>query len=138
MPENEWKRMVKNAVSEANSKEIKGEITEKYKKLKKSELSKEEFGRKEYIKCLTLQQSRTMFKHRCAMTQHVKMNQMSNPAYAADLWKCEECGQQDTNTHVLLCVGYESLRDGKNLASNAELCDYLHKIFLKRNENFMI
>ena len=37
MSENEWKRMVKSAVSEANSKEIKEEITEKYRKLKKSE-----------------------------------------------------------------------------------------------------
>ena len=31
MSENEWKRMVKIAVSEANSKEIKGENTVKYK-----------------------------------------------------------------------------------------------------------
>ena len=31
MSENEWKRMVKSAVSEANSKEIKEEISEKYK-----------------------------------------------------------------------------------------------------------
>ena len=51
----EWKNMVKNAISEANSSELKSEITEKYKKLKNSELAKEEFGRKEYVKNLDLQ-----------------------------------------------------------------------------------
>ena len=47
MSTSEWKKMVKTAISEANSSELKSEITEKYKKLKNSELAKEEFGRKE-------------------------------------------------------------------------------------------
>ena len=93
----EWKNMVKNAISEANSIELKNEITEKYKKLKNSELAKEEFGRKEYVKNLDLQQARTKFKFRTSMTQHVKHNQKNNESYAAALWKCEECGLQDAN-----------------------------------------
>ena len=71
----EWKRIVKNATTEANEKELKHEIKEKYKKLKKSDLAKEEFGRKSYLRNLSLQEARTMFKYRSSMTQHVKMNQ---------------------------------------------------------------
>ena len=60
----EWKRIVKNATTEANEKELKHEIKEKYKKLKKSDLAKEEFGRKSYLRNLSLQEARTMFKYR--------------------------------------------------------------------------
>ena len=134
---NEWKSMVKKAVLEANSSELKSEISEKYKKLKNSELAKEEFGRKSYIRDLDLQQARTKFKFRTSMTQHVKMNQKSNEEYAATLWKCEECGRQDTNLHLLSCSGYQSMRDGKNLNCDKQLCEYLQKIFIQRNKNLI-
>ena len=134
---NEWKRIVKEAVSEANSEELKLEIKEKYKKLKNSELAKEEFGRKAYTSQLSLQDARTKFKFRCSMTQHVRMNQKNNEEYASALWKCEECGQQDTNSHLLHCQGYKSLRDGKDLDSDKQLCQYLQKIFLLRNDKLL-
>ena len=131
---NEWKRIVKEAILAANQEELKQEIKEKYKKLKNSELAKETFGRKSYLKDLNLQQARTKFKFRCSMTQHVKMNQKSNKMYEDALWRCEDCGLQDTNSHLLWCSGYENLRDGKDLDDDKQLCDYLQKIFLLRNE----
>ena len=59
LSKNEWKKIVKEAISKANSDELKDEITNKYKKLKKSELQGEDFGRKEYIKNLKLHQARS-------------------------------------------------------------------------------
>ena len=88
----EWKRIVKKAILTANEEELKEEITKKYKKLMKSDLVEEEFGRKVYISKLHLQQARTKFKFRSSMTQHVKMNQRNNKEYADKLWKCDECG----------------------------------------------
>ena len=129
--------MVKEAIRKANEKELKEEITSKYKKLMKSELVEEEFGRKEYIGKLNLQQARTKFKFRSSMTQHVRMNQKSNKEYADKLWKCEECGKQDTNSHLLWCTGYSELREGKDLSCDKQLCNYLHKIFLLRNEKLL-
>ena len=134
---NEWKRIVKEAVSKANSDELKEEINEKYKKLKKSDLVGEEFGRKDYIKNLSLQQARTKFKFRSSMTQHVKMNQKNNQEYAEALWRCEECGMQDTNAHLLWCVGYASLREGKDLSCDKQLCNYLQRIFKARSDNLL-
>ena len=78
-----------------------------------------------------------MFKFRSSMTQHVKMNQKNNEEYAAALWKCEECGMQDTNSDLLSCAGYESLRDGKNLDCDKQLCQYLQNIFLLRNDKLL-
>ena len=138
LTKSEWKRIVKNAIVAANSNDLKHEINEKYKKLKNSELASEDFGRKEYISNLNLQQARTKFKFRCSMTQHVKMNQKSNRVYEDALWRCEECGLQDTNPHLLWCSGYENLRDGKNLNDDKQLCDYLHRIFMSRNEKLLI
>ena len=85
LSDQEWKRMVKEAIRKANEKELKEEITSKYKKLMKSELVEEEFGRKEYIGKLNLQQARTKFKFRSSMTQHVRMNQKSNKEYSEKL-----------------------------------------------------
>ena len=71
------------------------------------------------------------------MTQHVRMNQKNNEEYSAALCKCEECGQQDTNSHLLYCDGYQSLRDGKDLSSDKQLCEYLQKIFIIRNDKLL-
>ena len=133
----EWKRIVKKAIVAANSRELKQEIVEKYKKLKNSDLVSEEFGRKEYLKKLNIHQARTKFKFRCSMTQHVKMNQKSNPQYAESLWRCEECGLQDTNAHLLWCSGYKSFMEGKDLECDQHLCDYLQKIFISRTEKLL-
>ena len=134
LSKNEWKKIVKEAISKANSDELKDEITNKYKKLKKSELEGEDFGRKEYIKNLNLHQARTKFKFRSSMTQHVKMNQKNNKEYAEEMWKCNECGMQDTNAHLLWCEGYASLREGKDLGCDKQLCNYLQRIFLDRSD----
>ena len=137
LTKNEWKSIVKKAILAANCEELKYEISEKYKKLKHSELAKESFGRKSYISDLNLQQARIKFKYRSSMTQHVKMNQKSNKAYENALWKCEDCGLQDTNSHLLWCPGYLNLREGKDLEDDRQLCDYLHKIFLLRNDKLL-
>ena len=76
-------------------------------------MKNEQFERKNYIRKLNLQQARTKFKYRCSMTQHVKMNQKNNQQYAEALWRCEECGLQDTNSHLVYCEGYRILRDGQ-------------------------
>ena len=46
----EWKKMVNEAIRETNGNELNKDIIEKIKKLKTSELAKEEFCRKDYLK----------------------------------------------------------------------------------------
>ena len=137
IPKREWKKIVKKAVLKTNEEELKEDIMN-YKKLRSSPMASEEFFRRPYISSLTLKKCRTMFKFRSSMTEHVKMNQKSNPAYSKDLWKCEECGNQDLNSHLLWCPGYAELRGKEDLVDDDSLCSYLQKIFMMRNEKEVI
>ena len=90
-----WKRMVSRATARENDKEIR-QAALSYKKMKGQILDNEEFGCKDYIKMLPINQSRTMFQHKYSMMEHVKMDFKGTPSYASALWKCEKCGNQDT------------------------------------------
>ena len=87
---NSWKHLVKQAVNKANEKELRMKM-ESYKKVDKEVLQDEKFGLKPYITNLSLDKARTLFKHKYAMTEHVKMNYKGNPSYARTLWKCNHC-----------------------------------------------
>ena len=63
----------------------------KYQKLKTSELIDENFETKPYIKKLTVNEARALFKHRTKMTRFTKFNYKNNAQYANQLWKCENC-----------------------------------------------
>ena len=128
-----WKKVVKKAVFDENEMELKEDI-KRYKKLVDSELGREQFGRRPYIKELNITKSRNIFKYRSSMTQHVKMNQKSNKEYSRTLWKCNQCGRQDTNSHLLWCFGFSNEREGADLNNDSELAEYLQKVFMRRNE----
>jgi len=131
---NVWKRKVKQKIEEENSKELFQDM-KRLKKLKNSELSSESFGRQPYLKQLNLAGVRTKFKFRTMMTQHVKMNYSSMPKYSEDLWKCDSCRTKiDTQSHVLWCPSYSNLREGKNLDSDKDLCEYLQEVFKIRHK----
>ena len=55
---NKWKESVKRAILKQNETDLKSEM-----KSKTSELLKEEFGMKNYVKEVTLFEARTLFKH---------------------------------------------------------------------------
>ena len=63
---------------------------------------------------------------------HLKMNYKGNPSYENSLWKCSECGNQDTSSHLLWCSGYSEQREGLDLESDHDLCKYLQKIITLR------
>ena len=67
------KLLVKKAVRKANEEELR-EKMESYKKVNKEALQNEKFGSKDYLSNLSLSKARTLFKHKYAMTEKVKMN----------------------------------------------------------------
>jgi hypothetical protein len=54
-------------------------------KVDKEVLQDEMVGLKPYISNLSLDRGRTLFKHKYAMNEHVKMNYKGNPSYARTL-----------------------------------------------------
>ena len=62
------------------------------------------------------------------MLQYVKMNYSSDPIYTKELWKCSGCSSIDTESHLLWCPSYASLRLNLDLSNNKDLAKYLQEI----------
>ena len=97
-------------------------------------MASENFKIRPYISELTLSESRTMFKFRSQMTQYVKMNYKNEVQFSKSLWKCDRCGNVDTQSHLIWCPFYKQLRIGKDLQNNRDLCKYLHDIYKDRKK----
>ena len=91
---------------------------------------------KEYVKNLTLRNTRTMFRIRSHMLD-LKMNRKSDPKYSDDLWKCDFCMSLDTQSHVIWCPAFASLREGKNLNNDIDLVTYFSEV-MKIRENHRV
>ena len=64
-----------------------------------------------------------------------KMNYVSEPKFKTDLWKCDSCQSEiDSQSHVMVCEAYKSLREGKNINDNKDLTEYLMKVSLIREK----
>ena len=127
IPKAEWKRKMSKAISKANEDEIR-KAAEGYKKMKNKISEGEKFECKEYIQALPISQARTLFKHKYSMTDKVKMNFKGDQQYERTLWKCNECSNQDKESHLLWCSGYGDLRQGLDLTEDKDLCTYLPNI----------
>ena len=131
IPKTKWKNMVKKATARENEKEVR-EATCSFKKMKNKNLQLEKFECKEYLSSLPLGKARTLFKHKYSMTENVKMNFKGDHSFSKSLWKCSVCRNQDTESHILWCPGYQDLREGLDLNIDSELCSYLQKVFQMR------
>ena len=106
-----WKKRVKNAVRIKSEELLKKEFNN-YSKLKNLDSPKEELKVKYYVKDMTIRNARTMFKIRSHMTD-VKFNQKSNKKFANELWKCDFCASLDSQSHIIWCPAFASLREGR-------------------------
>ena len=80
------------------------------------------------------------------MTPTVRMNFPSDTEFARKLWTCPGCsedktehntveGRRDTQAHILICPGYEDLRQDKDLSSDKDLVGYFRLVMKKRLES---
>ena len=128
----QWKRRVKAAIYTDYEKILKMKISE-YSKLKNGPMKSEKFQEKKYISEMSIINARTYFRIRSNMTT-VKMNQVSDKNHARNLWKCAECGNIDSQTHILWCPFFLTLREGKSLENDIELVEYFKEVFKTRKE----
>ena len=128
----QWKTMVKKAVASKFEEMIRGKI-KKMTKLKDGPINHEIFETKSYLSEMSLTDARTLFRIR-SQTTDVIMNQRSNKAHAKNLWKCSECGNIDTQSHILSCPFHAHLRERKSLENDSDLVEYMKKVFLVREE----
>ena len=101
---------------------------------KSKDLLDEEFERKEYLSNKKVKEARTMFAFRSHMYP-CKTNYMNEPKFKQELWKCDSCQSGiDTQSHVMICPSYSSLREGKDIFNNRDVAEYLLKVFLIRDK----
>ena len=129
----QWKKHVKTAVNHYYEKELKGQITDSS-KLQNGPMVGEEFEEKSYLTEMSMSDARTLFRIR-SRTNDFKMNQQNRKDFAHNLWKCSECGNVDTQSHILWCPYFASLREGKSLESDLDLVKYFKEVFKIRDDN---
>ena len=88
----------------------------------------EEFTMKEYIKTMNLTDARTNFRIWCSLLNQVKMNQKSQPTYADQLWAFDECGCVDTQSHIMWCPSYVTLREGLDVDNDLDVVHYFQRV----------
>ena len=129
-----WKKIVQDAIIKENEDNLKTKM-KKLTKLKSSELSTEKCETKSYIRNLSVNDARQIFKKRTSMTQYVKMNYMSELKYVKDLWLCDSCQTSiDSMNHVMWCPSYSELRAGKNMDDDQDVARYLHDVMMIRSK----
>ena len=127
-----WKQMVRKAVSTDYERELMSQIMASS-KLRDGPMTKENFEEKEYLSKMTMSDARMLFRIR-SKTNDAQMNQQSNQLNAKNLWKCRECGNIDTQSHILWCPYFSSLRDGKSLDNDQDLVNYFRDVFKTRED----
>ena len=63
-----------------------------------------------------------------------KLNMKSSAKFSNELWKCDFCQMLDSQSHIMWCSAFSSLREGKNIADDADLVAYFQQVFKIREQ----
>ena len=124
-----WESMVKKAVREVHERELKESVESK---TKLEEIKNQGVKVKEYFSGRNIVDTRMMFRIRTRMIE-LKANFKNNQKFKKEGWKCEGCGKEvETNGHVMNCIAYEHVRDGKDLTSDEDLVQFFKEVMKMR------
>ena len=126
-----WKKLVKKAIHKKSENLLRSEIQE-YSKLRDITSESENLDLKEYVKNMTMRQARTKFKLRSHMLD-VKMNRKSDKRYSDTLWRCDFCLSLDSQSHIMWCPAFSSLREGRNIEDDKDIVSYIDQVMKLRN-----
>ena len=125
------KRRIRAALEERNERDLRRAI-ERFEKLEK--MRGEDYGLKSYLEEMNLVEARTFFRIRTRMVK-CKMNQSSDPYNRSTLWRCEDCGYVDTQSHIIHCPAYKDIRSGRSLNSDSDVVSYFSEVLKWRAAN---
>ena len=104
-----------------------------YKDINVLEILNNNFERKPHMFNLSSDDAMIRFKILSYMSPKVKMNFQSDRKFTSELWECQGCGKRDTQSHLMYCKEYETLRHGKDLSNDKDLVGYFKSIIQKRS-----
>ena len=68
------------------------------------------------------------------MEKTIALNFSSDAKFSSRLWQCAHCEKIDSQIHILSCVSYKHLREGKNLYSDRDLVAYFREVVALREK----
>ena len=128
----QWKKIVKTAILEENEKDLKEKMSS-YTKIEDGPQMKEKFEKRMYLNIYNVTDARLKFRMRSMMIP-AKMNMRSKEPNSRTLWKCDDCGNVDTQGHILWCPAYSGLRQGRDLANDKDIVDYFREVLKHRDD----
>ena len=138
----QWKHLVKTKIAELNKDNLLTQIRGRYKKLSVEKLKGESCKIKPYLSNHNLADARLRFKINSEMTPTVKMNFQSDIEYTREMWACPGCsssgdvlGCRDTQRHIMVCPGYDSFRQDKDLSQDKDIVQYFQQVIKHRLDN---
>ena len=128
------KKEIKSVTKEKAKNDIINEMTSSSKMKDKIN---EKYEMKEYFQNKVISEVRTMFSVRSGMFK-CKMNYKNDRQFKRKLWFCGNCaiGAVDTLSHILVCEGFKSLREGKDISSDKDLVQYYQKVQTIREKSW--
>ena len=95
------------------------------------DLRDEEYETKEFFSSMSLSQSRTLYAIKTNTIQ-AKMNEMSNPKFCEEMYRCNDCTELCSTEHIKYCSRYAYLRNGVDWSDNIQTVNYFSKILKLR------
>ena len=127
-----WKNIVRKAVWKHNELWLKDKIANNYEKLQ--DLRNDNFGRKDYLASKSIDNCRMMMRIRSKMV-NVKENFKNMYKNRRNGINCESCNNQEveSQSHVLVCLAYDKLRNGLDLTKQNDLIIYYREVLAYRD-----
>ena len=77
---------------------------------------------------MKLQDARVNFSLRSRMYD-CKMNFFNKQVFKAKMWRCDSCRScADSQSHILYCMAYQQLREGKSLSSDQDIVSSFEEV----------
>ena len=126
-----WKKLVTKAILADEEAKFKKAFSSKS-KLRDGDMTLESFERKDYLTRMNLTNSRVKFSIRSKMLD-IKFNYSAK--YERELWLCDSCCSSiKTQSHLLFCPAYSTLREGKDLSNDDHLIGYIQNVMQIRTK----
>ena len=135
-PSKEWSKEISNLILKKNKEELLGKL-ERYKKINYEEVSKEEFGMRDYLKNLTYEDSLLAFRIRGKVVKNIRTHFKNEEENEKELWSCWEpkCTALDTINHVKdQCVHYDTLKTDLDLQKDEDVVKFFRRVLEKREK----
>ena len=131
-----WNNMIKTTTKQFNERSLLEDM-KRYKKINYFEMSKEDFGVKDYLNEMKLSEARLFFRMRLKIVQGIKFCYKSETKYKDSLWSCPICSltgnyDLDSLSHTFVCPGLAVLRRNRDLSVDGDIVEYMKEVLRLR------